>query len=69
MPFKVLSSEFSHETNTFSIVPTNIDNFRKQCLLTSCEDVKKARYGTKTACGGSYEIAEKYGWDLLDNSK
>jgi len=64
MPFKVLSSEFSHETNTFSIVPTNIDNFRKQCLLTSCEDVKKARYGTKTACGGSYEIAEKYGWDL-----
>ena len=64
MPFKVLSSELSHETNTFSIVPTNIDNFHKQCLLTSCDAVRTARYGTKTACGGSYEIAEKFGWDL-----
>ena len=64
MTFKVLSSEFSHETNTFSIVPTDIDSFRKQCLYTTCEDVLKARKGTRTSCGATYEIADKYNWDL-----
>lgn len=62
--FKVLSSEFSHETNTFSKVVTNIDSFKQQCFYTTCEEVRKARYNTRTAVGATYELAEKYDWDL-----
>ena len=61
---KVLSAEFAHETNTFSMVPTNLDNFKKQSLLITSDEVKNAKIGTRTACGATYEIAEKYQWDL-----
>ncbi len=61
---RVFTSEWTHETNTFSIVPTTIENFKKQQFITNEEDLLSKRKGTKTPYGATYEAAEKYGWTL-----
>ena len=33
MTFKVLTAEISHETNTFSKVPTDLESFRRRSLI------------------------------------
>ena len=63
MAFKVLTGEFAHETNTFSKVPTTIENFRRGTWITGNEIVG-ARRGTHTALGGSFDMADKFGWVL-----
>jgi microcystin degradation protein MlrC len=63
MAFRVLTGEFAHETNTFSKVPTTIDNFRRGTWITG-NAIPGARRGTRTALGGSFEIGEKFGWVL-----
>jgi len=63
MAFKVLTGEFAHETNTFSKVPTTIDNFRRGNWITGNE-IAGARRGTHTALGGSFDMADKFGWVL-----
>jgi microcystin degradation protein MlrC len=64
MAFKVLTGGIAHETNTFSIVPTTLDNFRARGNFLTGNEVVGARRGTRTAMGGSFESAEKYGWVL-----
>ena len=63
MAFRVLTGEFSHETNTFSKVPTTLESFRRREFLTGNELVEHRR-GTRSALGGSFEAAEKFGWVL-----
>jgi microcystin degradation protein MlrC len=63
MAFKVLTGEFAHETNTFSKVPTTIENFRRGTWITGNEIVG-ARRGTHTALGGSFDMADRFGWVL-----
>src|SRR5260370_40199916 len=63
MAYRVLTAEFAHETNTFSVVPTTLDNFRRRVLLTGNE-LKAARLGTRTEFGATFEAAEKFGWTL-----
>ena len=63
MAFKVLTGEFAHETNTFSKVPTTIDSFRRGTWITD-NGIAAARRGTHTALGGSFDIADKFGWRL-----
>lgn len=63
MAFRVLTGEFAHETNTFSKVPTTLENFRRGTWITGNEIVG-ARRGTRTALGGSFEMADKFGWVL-----
>jgi microcystin degradation protein MlrC len=63
MAFKVLTCEFAHETNTFSKVPTTIENFRRGTWITGNE-VVGARRGTHTALGGSFDLADRFGWVL-----
>jgi len=63
MAFKVLTGEFSHETNTFSKVPTTIENFRRGTWITG-NGIVGARRGTHTALGGSFDMAERFGWVL-----
>ncbi len=64
MAFKVLTGGIAHETNTFSIVPTTLDNFRRRGAFLTANAVADQRRGTRTAMGGSFESAEKYGWAL-----
>ena len=63
MAFKVLTGEFAHETNTFSKVPTTIENFRRGSWITGNEIVG-TRSGTRTALGGSFAVGEKFAWVL-----
>ena len=63
MAFRVLTGEFAHETNTFSKVPTTEENFRRGNWITGNEIIG-ARRGTHTAVGGSFDVAERFGWTL-----
>ena len=63
MAFKVLTGEFAHETNTFSKVPTTIENFRRGTWITD-NGIAAARRGTHTALGGSFDMADRFGWVL-----
>jgi microcystin degradation protein MlrC len=64
MAFRVLTGGVSHETNTFSKSPTDLDSFRRGTLLTANE-IPGARRGTRSALGATFEAAEKFGWSLV----
>jgi microcystin degradation protein MlrC len=61
---RVFTGEWAHETNTFSIVPTTVENFQRAHYLITDEDMLSRRKGTKTTIGATYESAEKYNWTL-----
>ncbi len=61
MAFKVLTGNFSHETNTFNIVPTTLAHFR----VLNANEIPGARRGTRTDLGATFEAADKYGWSLI----
>ena len=63
MAFRVLTGEVAHETNTFSILRTGLDAFRRGALLTANE-IPAARRGTKSSIGATFEAADKFGWSL-----
>jgi microcystin degradation protein MlrC len=60
---KWIIGAFSHETNNFSVVPTDLDAFRAQTLKTGDEIIEWAR-GTKTPIGGFIDAIEERG-DLI----
>jgi microcystin degradation protein MlrC len=61
MAFKVLTGNFAHETNTFSIVPTTLAHFSR----LNANEIPPARRGTRTDLGATFEAADKYGWSLI----
>ena len=61
---RILVAGISHETNTFSIVRTDLDSFRRGHLSTANE-IPAAFRGTRTAMGAAFEAADKYGWSLV----
>jgi microcystin degradation protein MlrC len=61
MAFRVLTGNFSHETNTFSKRPTTLDMFR----VLGPNEIPAARRNTRTDLGATFEAADKYGWTLL----
>eukprot|EP01040_Poterioochromonas_malhamensis_P010911 gene10911-11891_t len=67
MVFTVLAAEWCHETNTFSVLPTTIENFHAQYYYDTPEEIHKQRIGTKSTIGATYEAAEKYQWDLTNS--
>ena len=64
MTYRVLTAEFAHETNTFSIVPTGLDDFARGRLLTG-PDVARWRRGTRGSLGATFDAADQYGWTLI----
>ena len=62
--FRVVSAEFSHETNTFCIIPTTLDNFRRQVFIDNEEEIRKLRSNTRDCFGATFEAEAKFGWDL-----
>src|ERR1700754_995573 len=50
----------THETNTFSPLPTPIDSFARHGALTGPEAIKDSE-GTNTSLGGFIEVARKAG--------
>ena len=63
-PKRVLTARIMHETNTFSVVKTTMADFRANGFFLGNE-IPGAYRGTRSAMGGSLEIGEKYGWQLV----
>jgi microcystin degradation protein MlrC len=61
---KILSAEISHETNTFSILPTTLDLYKARRYYRR-EEIAKALSGTKTEMGAHLDAARKYRWELV----
>ncbi len=64
MGFRVMTGGVSHETNTFSRIATTMEHFRRGSLLYANE-IPRARRGTRTGIGATFEAAERYGWLLV----
>jgi microcystin degradation protein MlrC len=62
--FRVLTAELEHETNTFCVIPTTLDNFKKYQYIDNAHDIEVQRRGTKSSLGAGFEAADKYGWTL-----
>ncbi len=63
-PKRVLTARIMHETNTFSRVPTDMAAFRRRDFHLGNE-IPGAYRGTRSALGGTFEAADKFGWSLI----
>ncbi len=61
MAYRVLIAQFMHETNTFSKLPTTLDDYRRRWLIEG-EAMVPRFTGTKSEIGGYIDSAKKYGW-------
>jgi microcystin degradation protein MlrC len=64
MAFRVLVAQFMHETNTFSKLPTTLDDYRKRWLIDGSEMVPRFT-GTRNEIGGYIDAAKTYGWQPI----
>jgi microcystin degradation protein MlrC len=64
MSFTVLTAEFSHETNTFSIVPTHYKAFTDSLLLLG-DDALRARRDANTDIAGFMDVAREKNWTTI----
>jgi microcystin degradation protein MlrC len=62
MAYRVLIAQFMHETNTFSKLPTTLDDYRRRFLVEGEAVVAKFK-GTKNEIGGYIDAASHYGWE------
>jgi len=63
MPFKVLTAEFMHESNTFSIRKTGIPEFQRETLMFGDEAIAK-RSQSNTGLAGALVCQREFGWDM-----
>jgi len=63
MTYRVLIAQFKHETNTFSKLPTTLDDYRRNCLIEGAEAIQRRFKGTGNEMGGYIEAAAKHGWE------
>ena len=62
--YNILTAEIEHETNTFCVLPTTLDNFRRYQYIDNPQDIKLQRQGTKTSLGAAFEAAELFAWNI-----
>jgi microcystin degradation protein MlrC len=62
MAYRVLIAQFMHETNTFSKLPTTLDDYRRRWLVEGEEMVPRFK-GTRNEVGGYIDAASTYGWE------
>ncbi|WP_433989004.1 hypothetical protein SuNHUV7_30510 (plasmid) [Pseudoseohaeicola sp. NH-UV-7] len=63
MTLRILTAEISHETNTFNIRPTDLQDFRNRFLLDGASAVA-ARGAANTELAGVLDTGRRYGWDV-----
>lgn len=61
---RVLTGRFMHETNTFSIVKTDLALWRRRDFHRENE-IPAVFRGTRSALGATFEAADKFGWTLV----
>jgi microcystin degradation protein MlrC len=64
MTRRVLIAQVMHETNTFSRLPTDLDDYRRRYLHEG-DAVLAAFRGTRTEIGGLIDSADSFGWTLV----
>ena len=64
MNFRVLTGLFAHETNTFSRLPTTLDNYR-DFVLAFGKDVPAAITGSMLELNGVIQVAGEANWELI----
>jgi microcystin degradation protein MlrC len=64
VPPRVLIAGFKHETNTFSVLPTDLDAYRQREL---CEDaaIPARLAGTQSEAAGFLDAGHRHGWQLV----
>lgn len=65
MKWNILTAEFSHETNTFAMNPTTLEDFKHHCYLETSESIYQKHYGEKTGIGSVYELSKVYQWNVI----
>lgn len=63
MGFRILTAEISHETNTFNVHLTDIQNFQDRYLLDGPEAIA-TRSAANTELAGVCDIGRIYGWEI-----
>lgn len=63
MSYRVLTGQIMHETNTFSRLPTGLDDYRARYLYYGDEVAEKLG-GTRREIGGILDSAAEQGWSL-----
>jgi microcystin degradation protein MlrC len=61
MAYRVLIAQFMHETNTFSKLPTTLDDYRRRWLIEG-EAIVPRFTGTRNELGGYIDAVAKFGW-------
>ena len=64
MARRILIAQFAHETNTFSRLPTTLEDYRRRWLLEGEAIVPRFR-ATRTEIGGLIDHAEQAEWELV----
>jgi microcystin degradation protein MlrC len=64
MAKRVLTGRFMHETNTFSIVRTDLAMWQRRDFHRENE-IPAAFRGTRSALGATFEAADRFGWTLV----
>ena len=64
MTKRVLIAMFMHETNTFSILPTDRAAYQSRSLLLG-DDIARKYAGTKTEVAAFLDGAERHGWQAI----
>lgn len=63
MTHRILTAEISHETNTFNVHPTGLQNFRDRFLLDGAAAIA-ARGTANTELAGVLDTGRRHGWDV-----
>lgn len=63
MTFRILTAEISHETNTFNIRPTDIQDFQNRYLLDGAAAIA-ARGSANTELAGVLDTGHLYDWEV-----
>src|SRR6266568_1547885 len=61
---RIVTGTFSHETNTFSNIPTTMEEFAKQGIAHGDEILRRFR-GTNTIEAAFMDAAEEHGFELI----
>src|SRR5882724_5672887 len=61
MAYRVLIAQFMHETNTFSKLPTTLDDYRRRFLVEG-EAMVGTFKGTRNEIGGYIDAVAAHGW-------
>jgi len=64
MAYRVLIAGFMHETNTFSKLPTTLDDYRRRCLVEGEAMVHRFK-GTRNEIGGYIDAVANDGWQPI----